>query len=320
MKIGMIAKKKYLQPLSVDEALSMTEGLDNDFRFLAGGTDLMVNRFHGNENSSCLVDLGVISELKEVKTADGYLSIGSLVKLSDIRNYPEIAREFPVLMEAAHAVGSPVVRRTATLGGNILCENRCIFYNQSEWWRDAVGFCLKCEGNICIATGSKKHCYSEFVSDTAPALISLDAMIEVVGKEGERRIKLEEIYTGEGVHPRSLDRNVIIKSILLPLDQGFRSVFYKLRQRASMEFTSLTTVVTLHKSGKLKIVLGGVDPKPVVVEGGRDSDREELIKQALKKSRAIDNEMLSRNYRRAMIRVLLKRSFDAVIGAASANR
>jgi len=308
----MIAEKKYLQPHSIREALAMTDGLENDFRFLAGGTDVMVNRFHGNENSSCLIDLSGISELKQVKKEDDYLSAGSLVKLSDLKNHQEIKKEFPVLIEAAEAVGSPTIRRSATIGGNILCENRCIFYNQSEWWRDAVGFCLKCEGNICIATGSKKHCYSEFVSDTAPALISMDALIEVVDKNGERTIKLEDIYTGEGVHPRSLERNSIIKSILLPLNQEFRSVFNKLRQRESMEFTSLTAVVSANKNDKLKIVLGGVDPLPVVVEGTLESDREELIKQALKRSRAIDNEMFSRNYRREMIRVFLSKSFEEI--------
>lgn len=308
----MIAEKKYLQPRTIHEAITAADDFENDFRFLAGGTDVMVNRFHGNETSSCLIDLSGLNELKQVKKAGDYLSIGSLVKLSDLKNHREIKDEFPVLIEAAHAVGSPIIRRTATIGGNILCENRCIFYNQSEWWRDAVGFCLKCEGNICIATGSKKHCYSEFVSDTAPALISMDALIEIIDKDGERKVKLEDIYTGEGVNPRNLDRNSIIKSILLPLSQEFRSVFNKLRQRESMEFTSLTSVVTANKNGKLKIVLGGVDPKPVIVGGTTNSDREELIKQALKRSRAIDNEMFSRNYRREMIRVFLRRSFEEI--------
>lgn len=308
----MIAEKKYLQPRSIKEALAMTDDLENDFRFLAGGTDVMVNRFQGNETSSCLIDLSGLNELKQVKKTDDYLSIGSLIKLNDLKTHREIKDEFPVLIEAANAVGSPTIRRSATIGGNILCENRCIFYNQSAWWRDAVGFCLKCEGNICIATGSKKHCYSEFVSDTVPALISMDTLIEIISKDGEKKIKLEDIYTGEGVHPINLDKSSIIKSLLLPINQEFRSVFNKLRQRESMDFSSLTTVVTANKNGNVKIVLGGVDPKPVVVRGTSISDREELIKQALKRSRAINNEMFSRNYRREMIGVFLRRSFDEI--------
>ena len=316
----MIAENKYLQPGSIQEALAMADEFENDFRFLAGGTDVMVNRWQGNENSSCLIDLSGIDELKQVVKRDDYLSIGSLVKLDELKFHSSIVTEFPALIEAADAVGSPLIRKSATLGGNILCENRCIYYNQSEWWRDAVGFCLKCEGNICIATGSKKHCYSEFVSDTAPALISMDALVEVLDKKGERKMKLEEIYTGEGVQPRNLDKTAIIKSILLPLNQEFRSVFNKLRQRESMDFTSLTTAVSVNKNGKVKIVLGGVDPKPVVVEGTNKSDREELIKQALKGSRAIDNEMFSRNYRREMIHVFLRRSFEEIFNVAVSSK
>lgn len=316
----MIAENKYLQPGSIQEALAMADEFENDFRFLAGGTDVMVNRWQGNETSSCLIDLSGIYELKQVVKLDNYLSIGSLVKLEELKFHSSIVTEFPALIEAADAVGSPLIRKSATLGGNILCENRCIYYNQSEWWRDAVGFCLKCEGNICIATGSKKHCYSEFVSDTAPALISMDALVEVLDKKGERKMKLEEIYTGEGVQPRNLDKTAIIKSILLPLNQEFRSVFNKLRQRESMDFTSLTTAVSVNKNGKVKIVLGGVDPKPVVVEGTNKSDREELIKQALKGSRAIDNEMFSRNYRREMIHVFLRRSFEEIFNVAVSSK
>ncbi|MBM3416968.1 MAG: 4-hydroxybenzoyl-CoA reductase subunit beta, partial [Bacteroidetes bacterium] len=240
----MTEEKKYLKPVSVNEALTLAKEWGNDFRYLAGATDVMVNRWHGNEESSCLIDLCGIDELKQITRKDNYLSIGSLVRLDELKNHSSIVTEFPVLIEAADAVGSPLIRKSATLGGNILCENRCIYYNQSEWWRHAVGFCLKCEGNICIATGSKKHCYSEFVSDTAPVLISMDALIEIADKNGERIIKLEEIYTGDGIRPRNLERSAVIKSVHLPLHREFRSVFSKLRQRQSLDFTSLTVAAT----------------------------------------------------------------------------
>ena len=119
-------------------------------------------------------------DLNAVKISDGHVKIGSLVKLKDLAKHEIICKEFSALIEAANSVGSPHIRSTATIGGNILfCENRCIFYNQSDWWREAVGYCLKCEGDICIATGSRKKCYSELVSDTAPVLISMNALVEV---------------------------------------------------------------------------------------------------------------------------------------------
>lgn len=293
----------------------MAKAHAHDFRFLAGGTDVWVNRFQGNENAACLIDLTGITALREIKQVDKYLSIGSLVRLHELNTHEAVRAEFPALITAADSVGSPLIRMAATLGGNILCENRCIYYNQSAWWREAVGLCLKCEGNICIATGSKKYCFSEFVSDTAPALISMDAILEVIDATGIRRIKLEDIYTGDGLRPRNPDKTTLLLAILLPLEQQFRSVFKKLRQRQSLEFSSLTTVVTMNKYGKLKIALGGVDPKPVVIEGTIESEREALIKQALKKARAVDNDMFTRNYRREMVAVFLNKSLDALLPA-----
>ncbi len=309
----MQVTKKYLTPVSISEAILMIEENEKDFCLLAGGTDLMVNRFQGNESSSCIIDLNGIEEMKKVTVKDDYLSIGSLVCLDELKSHAIIQKEFPVLLEAAASVASPIIRKSATLGGNVLCENRCIYFNQSAWWRDAVGLCLKCEGNICIATGSKKNCYSEFVSDTAPALISMNALIEIIDNGEEKIMKLEDIFTGDGVCSKNLNKSSIIKSILLPLNQEFVSTYNKLRQRESMDFTSLTCVVTKNKIGKLRIALGGVDPKPVIVDGDTSSDHEDLIKQCLRNSRAIDNEIFSRNYRREMIAVFLRKSFKAIL-------
>jgi len=185
-----------------------------------------------------------------------------------------------------------------------------LYYNQSEWWRESIGYCLKCDGDICIATGGKNACFSELVSDTAPALIAMDAEIEYVDEKGTHRQKLEEIYTGDGVKPRNIPENAIVTSLFLPLNRGFKTAFFKLRERESLEFTSLTSAVAVDKKCKLKIALSGVDPKPVVIEGKIEDDKDLLIKKAIKASRAVDNDMYSRKYRREMISVYLKRSFE----------
>jgi len=305
----MIAEEIYLQPTTLQEALEMAMEQNGDFTFIAGGTDVMANRFQGNENAPCLIDLTGVSVLKGVAIGDNYLRIGALEKLSDLQLYHDILDEFPALIEAAHSVGSPLIRNTATLGGNILCENRCLFYNQSDWWRESIGYCLKCDGDICIATQGKKACFSELVSDTAPALISMDAELELAETTGTRKVKLEDIYTGDGVNPRTLDKLTIVKAILLPLNRGFKTVFKKLRQRKSLEFTSLTSAVSVDKTGQLKIALSGVDPKAVVVQGTVEDDKDAMIKKAVKGARAIDNDMYSRKYRRKMINVFLRQSF-----------
>lgn len=306
----MIAEKQYLIPVTVEEAIEFAGRNSGSFKFLAGGTDVMVNRFQGNEESSCLIDLSKLSELKGIKKEEDFLRIGALELLEELKLNKAVCEEFPMLVEAALSVGSPLIRKAATIGGNVLCENRCLFYNQSEWWREAVGYCLKCDGDICIATQGKNACFSELVSDTAPALIAMDAEIEVMDIDGRQRVKLEDIYTGDGVTPRNLSETAILTAIYLPLNRGFRAAFYKLRERESLEFTSLTSAVAADATGKLKIVLAGVDPKPVVVNGTTTDDKAALIKQAVKGARAVDNDMYSRKYRREMISVYLNRSFE----------
>lgn len=305
----MIDEKTYFIPQSVEEALTIAKSQIGEFKYIAGGTDVMVNRYQNTEESPCLVDITKIKELKEVKEEAGYLKIGALVTLHGLKNHLLIVNEFPALIEAAHAVGSPLIRKSATLGGNVLCENRCIYYNQSEWWREAIGYCLKCEGDICIATKGKKACFAEFISDTVPVLISMNAELEIADVDGGMKVKLESIYTGDGVDPRNLSKTAIIKSILLPLGQNFRTVFKKLRQRESVEFTSLTTAVTVDKDSNLNISMAGVDPKPIIIRESLKSNKDELIIQAVKRSRAIDNDMFSRVYRRKMIKLFLEKSF-----------
>jgi 4-hydroxybenzoyl-CoA reductase subunit beta len=305
----MIAAKTYHKCQSVEEAIALALKHGEDFRYMAGGTDVIINKFQGNDETNCLIDISAIPELKQVSNDWNVLRIGSLVKLDDLKKHKTIADHFPALLEAAHSVASPMIRKTATIGGNILCENRCIFYNQSEWWREAVGYCLKCEGDVCIATGGKKNCFSKFVSDTAPVLICLDAQIEVFDTDGVKLIKLEDIYTGDGVNPRQLNPKAIVTAILLPLDKDYRCVFKKLRPRESVDYTSLTTAVSIDKKGRIKIALGGVDPGPVVAEGIGMSAIDSLILQVFKKARVIDNDFYTRPYRKEMIKVFLQRSF-----------
>jgi len=305
----MIAEQIYLVPESLDEALHYARENIGNFTYLAGGTDVMANHFHEHETKGCLIDISQIRELKEIDKTENHLRIGSLVKLDDLKNISIIEAEFPVMLEAAAAVGSPIIRKSATIGGNLLCENRCIYYNQSEWWRESAGFCLKCGGDICIATQGKKACFSEIVSDMAPLLISIDAELELNDTDGSQRMKLEDLYTGDGVKPRNIGDTEIIKAILIPMKRDFNVAFKKLRQRQSLEFTSLTTSVSVDKTNKVKIALGGVDPKVVVIEGVTNDNKKELIKKSIKGARAVDNDMFTRDYRREMIRLYLTNSF-----------
>lgn len=280
----------------------------NDTVYIAGGTDVMVNRTHGNETSARLIDLQSISELKGITRNDQGIIIGSLTSLEEIHNDATIKSIIPALAQAARAVASPVLRKTATLGGNILCENRCIFYNQSEFWREAVGLCLKCEGDVCIATGGKKACFSKFISDTAPVLIALDAKVEIETALGISTKPLEELYTGNGIQPRTILHGELITRIFIPDPAKVKCVFRKLRPRLSVDFTSLTSAVALYPQGRIKIALGGVDPKPVVSENDT-YHAQELRGQIIKSARIVDNDLYSRKYRKEMIEVFINSAY-----------
>jgi CO/xanthine dehydrogenase FAD-binding subunit len=138
----------------------------------------------------------------------------------------------------------------------------------------------------------------------------MDASIEVADKDGISLMNLEDIYTGDGVDPRSLKKTSLVTGILLPLGKKFKVIFKKLRERQSLDFTSLTSSVAIDSSGKIRVVLAGVDPAPVIVEGTVDTEPEKFIKDALKKARSIDNEMLSRTYRREMIKEYIRTSLE----------
>lgn len=306
------AEKLYLKPKSVIEAVKAANEYSQSFRYIAGGTDAIVNKFQGNDFFDCIIDISKLEELKGIKTEGDFIKIGSLTTLDDLQKNEIIAKKFNVLAEAARAVASPVIRKSATIGGNLLCENRCSFYNQTEWWRESVGYCLKCEGDICIATGGSRNCFSKFVSDAAVALISLSAEIEFTDEDGDKTLPLEAIYTGDGVNPRNFKNTSIIRTVNIKLNQDFKSVFNKLRQRESLEFSSLSTAVTVNNSGKIRIVLGAVDPMPIVVEGTTNDEKTELIKQAVKKARIVENDVYSRQYRKEMISVFLNRSFNKI--------
>lgn len=303
MNERVAAKQLYLRPTSVEEALALADEYGASGRFIAGGTDLLPNKFTGTVKARCLIDLSGVKELKDVYRNGKHLRIGSGICLDDLSRLPDIQGTFPVLPVVAGVVASPVIRKTATLGGNLLCENRCTFYNQSEWWREAAGLCLKCDGDICIATGGKRNCFSKFSSDMAVVLISMNAFAEVAERGKGYTVHLEDIYTGDGLSAHRIHSSSIIKSVHIPLHENYRTAFRKLRKRESLDFGSLLCVATVNKYGRVKVVAGGVDPGPVVAEGSHTDSPEKFTKAILRMARTVDNDVFSREYRREMIGV-----------------
>jgi len=304
----------YYTPFDVTEVLSLLKN-NSDCKIIAGGTDLMVHYKNNITRPGTLIDISQVSELKNILLCSDELVTGACVTLFELIQNSEIQKKIPLLITAAKAVASPVIRLKATIAGNLLCENRCEFFNQSEWWRNSIGNCLKCEGDVCIATGGKKNCFSKASSDLAPALIALDAYLTLISPEKSQpyTIPLYKVYSGNGITPHILKPNELITSIHIPIKPRSNFFYYKLRQRESIDFSSLTMACCI-SDNLIKIAIGSVDPSPLywTYPLNNQESFEDWLKQKIKKVRLVDNDFFSREYRKNMLEYQLIKYYKSL--------
>jgi len=302
----------YYSPSTVDEAITTAGKLPGKYTFFAGGTDIQVYRKQQLDTNEFVIDLCSIEELNSINFNDGALRIGSMVTLDEIISSDEIHKHYPLISEAASTVATPVLRKTATIGGNLLVKNRCTFYNQSKEWRDGVGSCIRDVGEICQVTGGKDDCFSRNVSDTVTALIALGAEITLMTPDGTINKSLKDIYLPCGIKFHDLEEHSILTQISVPLEPK-KWWYKKLRLRKTLDFTSLTVAAAVDINGIARVCLNGVSMSPILIEESIDSlTLENLVKQARKNCKTVDNDLLSLKYRREMINVFLKEWWNSV--------
>jgi 4-hydroxybenzoyl-CoA reductase subunit beta len=322
---------KLLRPHSLDEAVSYLDKHANNIRILAGGTDLIPSMRQKLFEPEFVLDLRHVSELKGIREEKGTgVEIGALTPLSEIEHSTLLKRRYPVLTEAAATVASPVIRNMGTLGGNICLDTRCLWYNQSLTWRKACGFCIKKDGDLChVAPGGTK-CWAAFSGDTPPALLCLKAEIEIVSPSGQRRIPLQDFYTGLGDTYRTLQPPELVTRIFLPESTAdSRGVYRKLRVRGSIDYPLAGVAVVMKRSNghisEARVALTAVNPAPVLVKGAseamsgkapNESLAESIGDLAARTAKPLTTSALTPEYRREMIRVFTKR---AVLAAAAMN-
>jgi len=221
------------RPASLDEAVAALA--DPGARALAGGTDLIVNLRRGIGAPERLVDLTGLPEMAGIATEGESLVIGAGVTLRDLAESPVPGPAGAALNQAAEAVAGPSHRNMATVGGNLCLDTRCLYYNQSEWWRKSNGYCLKHRGDICHVAPQGKRCRAAFSGDLAPAFLVLGAEAEIAGPEGVRRIPLAEMYREDGAAHLTLAPGEVLVRLILPRPEG-RCGYAKIRTRGAMEF------------------------------------------------------------------------------------
>ena len=318
-------------PTSVDEVVRLGRELGPaSFDLLAGGTDLLPNyKMHLNLRPN-LIALEGIEELR-VRSLE---RIGAMTRLADLESDPEFARAFPGIAEAVREVATPLVRARATVGGNLLGETRCFFFNQSQPWRQSLGFCLKADGDRCHVVPQKERCYATFSGDLAPALAVADASVEIAGPSGRRTFPVLDLYdaSGDGIRRTRLGPNEFVVAVDLPRGARHRpSSYQKLRIRPSFDFPELG----LAASGEvrdgafasLSLAAGGLETYPrrfdelthgVVGERLTAERRDALAQSVGRAVRPVHNTFLAPDYRRRMVAVFVRRALDGLLSAAGA--
>ncbi len=259
---------EYRAPRSVAEAAKILAGEGPGAMLIAGGTDLLPNMKRRHQAPSVLVSLRGVEELRKKSNGSG-VALGSALTLSNISQDQSVKDKCTALYHAAAQVATPQLRNAATLGGNLCLDTRCTYYNQSYEWRKAIDFCLKKDGDTCWVATASKRCVAVSSTDTAPALIALDASITLVSSSGERSVKLQDLYRNDGIDYLSRRPDEILTEVRVPA--GWKSTYWKLRRRGSFDFPILGVAAALRLNAsneieEARIALGAVASRPFLVE------------------------------------------------------
>lgn len=311
----------YVRAQTVAEAVEALARYGTGAAVIAGGTDVVPALKRRQFPVQVLVSLAGISALRGVQEqSDGGLAIGALTTLSDVAAHPAIRSGYTALAEAAALVATPAIRNRATIGGNLLLDTRCTYYNQTESWREALGRCLKCDASApCRVAPGSDRCLAVSASDTAPALIALDARVRLQGPDGTREVPLARFYRNDGITYCQRRPDEVLTAVLLPPPDGLRSTYLKLRRRQSFDFPILGVAAALRlapdgKADDVRVALGAVASMPILVaEAGTlgavtAETVAPLAKVAARLAKPMDNADLTLAYRKRMASVLTQRA------------
>ena len=315
-------------PTTLDEAIALMSRLGDRARIIAGGTDILPNMKHGLLEPEHLVSLAQVQELRGVSRAGDQLVIGAMTTLDTIANNESVQQQAPALAQACGAVGGPHHRRMGTLGGNICLDTRCVYYNQTHFWREALGYCLKKDGDACHVVTSGKNCVAAASNDSAPALMVLEADIVLRGTAGERVVSANKFYTPDGIYNTVKAADELVVAVRLPVLDERRSAFGKLRRRGAIDFPLLNVAVRLDiRDGTIadaSIAVSALAARPKSLKAARGligkAPSEQLFADtgdaAFKQCKPLTNIDNDSSWRRAMVRVLVRNALTRAAAEA----
>ena len=318
----------YHKPSSVAEATGLMDQYAEEAMYVAGGTDLIPNMKHRLFEPTHLIALKSVTELSGIREENGDLRIGSAETLAEVAGHPEVQKLFPALADAAGHVAGPQLRNAGTIGGNLCLDTRCTYYNQTSFWRGALGYCLKKDGTVCHVTNVGKKCVAAHSADTPPVLMTLGAVVTLAGPDGERRLPIEEFFITDGIYNTRRTPAEIVTEIRIPVGAASRRQAYaKLRQRKSIDFPLLTVAVSadIEGNGTVQSINGvvtalGARPRALsgwddlAVGGTLDADMiDELAERAHEQCHPLENLIVDADWRRAMVPVYVRRVLEKLL-------
>ena len=285
----MMAAFELFQPTSVDDAVALLDEHREDAWLLAGGLDSFDWFKDRILRPSVVVDLGGIESLRGVRTTNDGLEIGATTPLSEVVTHPEIVENYSLLVEAAELVASPQIRNQGTIGGNLNQDTRCWYYR--DGWT-----CYRAGGNICYAdtpaSMNREHaileadrCVAVNPSDTAPALIALDAQMVIRSSSGERVVSAEEFFIGPSTditRMSVLQPGDLLTTIRVPATfAGAHFYFEKVRDRQVWDFPLVNVASAILANNGIieeaRIAVNGVAPRPLRMTAVENAVRGESL-------------------------------------------
>ena len=311
-----LPKFEYRAPRTIADAVKIIADVGAEAQFVAGGTDLYPNMKRRQQMPKTVISVMRLPELNQVTGAgDKGLVIGASVTLTEICENETIKREYPVIASAARSISTPILRNMGTIGGNLLLDTRCNYYDQNYEWRKAINFCLKKDGDVCwVAPGSAK-CWAVQSSDLVPVMVAIGAKFRFISASGERLVAAREFYKDDGIDYMNKRPDELLVEIHLPPTNGWRASYQKLRRRGAFDFPVLGVAAYVRYENtsiiEAKIVLGGIAPSPVQVTDAAqaligkplsDNQINAAAEAAYIKARPLDNTDFVYQWRKQMAR------------------
>jgi len=322
-----LPKFEYHVPRTIAETVRIMGDAGPAGQFVAGGTDLYPNMKRRQQTPKTVISVMRLAELNQI-TGDGNtgLRIGASTTLTDICENPIINRDYPVVAKAARTISTPILRNMGTIGGNLLLDTRCNYYDQNYEWRKGINFCLKKDGDVCwVAPGSSK-CWAVQSSDLVPVMVAIGAKLRFASTLGERVIDAAGLYNDDGIDYLHKRPDELLVDIQLPPTNGWRASYQKLRRRGAFDFPVLgvaTWISTDRDTVKdARIVLGGIAPSPIEIKEAAtalignpltDEPIQAAAEAAYIKARPLDNTDFVSQWRKQMARQYTLRALRDLI-------